>query len=146
MKILKNVCAILLIVSLSLGLIGCAEGDEYDNFDPVGVRVVEAISGAKYETVIEDEKTTKKMWNQFDSLVIDTEKRGEMGTAYLYMCFYNEDQSTLGIFTIYENGSCCLGEDFENFYTVQNGENIYLELCDIYTEYEAENETDNESE
>ena len=67
-----------------------------------------------------------------------------LGTAYIYMCFYNEDQSTLGIFTMYENGACCLGEDFKTFYTVDDGENVYLELCDLYTEYET-NKKDNES-
>ena len=137
MNNLKRVIAVIMSVCLMLCFVGCGEGDEYDNFDPVGVRVVESIGGTQFETVIDDEKITKKMWNTFDNLVIDTESRGEMGSSYIYMCFYNEDQSTLGIFTIYENGACCLGEDFERFYTVTDGEEIYMELCDIYTSYNA---------
>ncbi len=142
MKIFKNALAIVICLCLVLGLVGC--GDEYDNFDPMGVRIVESIGGIQYETVIEDKKTTQKMWKIFDTLVIDDETKAEMGAAYLYMCFYNEDQSTLGIFTIYENGACCLGEDFRTFYTVEDGENVYLELCNIYTDYAAKNK-DNES-
>ena len=137
MKIFKNVLAIIMCACLVFCMTGCA-GDEYDNFDPVGVRVVESIGGSQYETIIDDAKTAKKMWKVFDSLVIDESETAEMGTAYIYMCFYNEDQSTLGIFTIYENGACCLGEDFRTFYSVYDGEEVYLELCDIYTAYEAE--------
>lgn len=142
MKIFKNILAIVISACLLLCMVGC--GDEYDNFDPVGVRVVEAIGGSQYETVIDDQKTAQKMWKVFDTLYIDETTPAEMGTAYIYMCFYNEDQSTLGIFTIYENGACCLGEDFETFYTVYDGVNVYLELCDIYTSYEADEDTESE--
>ena len=142
MKTLKKLLSIVLCACLLFCIVGC--GDEYDNFDPVGVRVVESIGGSQYETVIDDAKTAKKMWKVFDPLYIDDTARAEMGTAYIYMCFYNEDQSTLGIFTMYENGACCLGEDFKTFYTVDDGENVYLELCDLYTEYET-NKKDNES-
>ncbi len=138
MKIFKSLLAIVISACLAFCMVGC--GDEYDNFDPVGVRIVESIGGSQYETVIDDAKTVKKMWKVFDTLVIDESTPAEMGTAYIYMCFYNEDQSTLGIFTVYENGACCLGEDFKTFYNVDDGENVYLELCDIYTEYEADND------
>ncbi len=137
MKIFKSLLSIVISVCLALCMVGC--GDEYDNFDPVGVRIVESIGGSQFETVIDDAKTAKKMWKVFDTLVIDDTTPAEMGTAYIYMCFYNEDQSTLGIFTVYENGACCLGEDFKTFYNVDDGEKVYLELCDIYTEYEADN-------
>lgn len=139
MKIFKNVFAIVLSLSLIFCMVGCSEGDEYDNFVPAGVCVVESINGAEFETMVEDAAVAQKMWDIFDDLMIDTDQRGEIGSAYLYMCFYNEDQSTLAIFTIYENGSCCLGEDFATFYTVDDGADIFVELCDIYTEYEAQN-------
>ncbi len=136
MKLLKNVIALFLAFCLMLCLVGC--GDEYDDFKPVGVRVVESIGGTQYETMIEDEEIAKQMWNTFEDIEIDIETEAEMGSSYLYMCLYNEDQSTLAIFTIYENGACCLGEDFTTFYTVTDGINVYLELCDIYTSYEEE--------
>ncbi len=138
MKLLKNTVIFILGICLLLSFTGCGQKDEYDSFDPVGVRVVESIGGTQLETVIDDEEIAKKMWNVFDTLTIDTEKRGEMGSSYIYMCFYSEDQSTLGIFTIYENGACCLGEDFSSFYTVYDGENVYMELLDIYTDYSPE--------
>lgn len=141
MKIVKNMFAILLSLCLVLCATGCAEGDAYDNFVPAGVQVVESIHGAEFETLVKDATIAKKMWNVFDDLVIDTEQRGEVGSAYLYMCFYNEDKSTLAIFTIYENGSCCLGEDFEKFYVVDDGADIFAKLCDIYTEYESQTDS-----
>lgn len=137
MKIFKNLLVIVISVCLVFCMVGC--GDENDKFNPVGVRVVESIGGSQYDTVIDDEKTVKKMWKVLDKLAIDESTTAEMGTAYIYMCFYNEDQSELGIFTVYENGACCLGEDFKTFYTVDDGENVYLQLCDIYTEYEDDN-------
>ena len=142
MKILKNALTVIISICLVFCLVGC--GDEYDNFDPVGVSIVESLSGKQYETLIDDEKTAKKMWRIFDSLVVNDDAEAELGTAYIYMCFYNEDKSTLGIFTIYENGTCCLGEDFETLYTVNDGENVYMELCDIYTAYEADDSTESE--
>lgn len=137
MKKIKSLLAVILTLCLAFCFAGC--GDEYDNFEPVGVQIIESIAGVQYEVNIDDLKTTKKMWSTFDTLTIDTEKEAEMGSAYLYLCFYDEDQSTLGIFTIYDNGSCCLGEDFQTFYAVDNGEQVYLDLCDIYTEYVSEN-------
>ena len=51
MKILKNLLTIVISVCLVFSLVGCG-ADEYDNFDPVGVRVVESISGTQFETLI----------------------------------------------------------------------------------------------
>lgn len=136
MKVFKNIIALVLTVCLVVGLTGCG-GDEYDNFEPVGVQVVECIGGSQYETLIEDKEIAQKMWNTFQNINIDTDTEAEQGYSYLYMCLYNEDQSVLAIFTIYENGACCLGEDFQTFYTVTDGRDVYLDLCDIYTSYEA---------
>ncbi|MBQ8741718.1 MAG: hypothetical protein IJY79_09255 [Clostridia bacterium] len=136
MKNIKKIIALLLIFCFVFCMAGCK--DEFDNFDPAGLRVVDCIRGTQYETNIDDEDMAKQLWEKFKSLDIDTETPSEMGTSYLYLCFYNEDQSTLGIFTIYDNGACCLGEDFETFYTVNDGMSAYMELCDIYTSYEAE--------
>lgn len=139
MKILKNTVVIILSICLLLTFAGCAEKkDEYDSFEPVGVTVVESIGSTQYETSIDDKEITQKMWDVFANLELNLDERGEMGSSYIYMCFYNEDQSTLAIFTIYENGACCLGEDFSTFYTVYNGEDVYMELLDIYTDYSTE--------
>ncbi len=135
MKIFKNTIIFVLSICLLVSFVGCGEKDEYDSFEPAGVLIVESIGGTQFETNIEDEELTKKLWDTFDNLYIDLEQRGKMGSSYIYMCFYNEDESTLAIFTIYENGACCLGEDFENFYTVQNGEDAYMEFAELYTDY-----------
>lgn len=141
---MKKILAIILTVCVLLCVAGCAEGDVYDTFEPVGVQVVESVSGLQYETNITDKAVAKKMWNKFEGLEIDTEAKAEMGSAYIYMCFYNKDESALAIFTIYENGACCLGEDFKTFYTVDDGRKLYVDLCDIYTEYESERQAEEE--
>lgn len=135
MKILKNALIFIVCLCLVVSCVGCGGQDVYDDFDPVGVYVVETLGENQIETNIDDEKIAKKMWKTFDNLYIDTEQRGRMGSSYIYMCFYNEDESTLAIFTIYENGACCLGEDFENFYTVTNGEDAYMEFYETYTDF-----------
>lgn len=136
MKIFKKFVAIVLSICLLLTFVGCGESnDVYDNFEPAGVTVVESIGSTQYETSIDDKETAQKMWDVFANLELNLDKRGEMGSSYIYMCFYNEDQSTLAIFTIYENGSCCLGEDFSSFYTVYNGEEVFMDIYDIYTDY-----------
>ena len=50
--------------------------------------------------------------------------------------FYDENEDTFLIFTIYENGSCCLGEDYEDFYKVTDGRQKYIDLCDLYSSFE----------
>lgn len=130
---------VLLSLSLLLCITGCAEKySEYDNFNPSSVYVVDCISGTKYESLIENSKSAKIMLDAFKELKINTEEEGEMGSSYLYLRFYAEDESTMLIFTIYENGSCCLGEDFEEFYTVENGMQAYNDLCSLYGDYASE--------
>lgn len=138
MKILKNTVILIISLCLLFNCVGCGQEDELDSFEPVGVTVVESIGTTQFETNIDDPKIAKKMWDVFANLDINLDERGEMGSSYIYMCFYNEDQSTLAVFTIYENGVCCLGEDFSSFYKVYNGEDIYMQLLDIYTDYSPE--------
>lgn len=137
MKILKGVISLIIVFSMMFCLGGC-DTDEFDGFVPTKVRVVDYLRGSQNEVVIEDSETTQKLWQRFKDLYIDTDTEGEMGSSYLYLCFYNDDQSTLAIFTIYDNGSCCLGEDFKTFYTVRNGYEEYNEMCNIYTNYDVE--------
>lgn len=139
MKILKKTTALLLLLCLMLCASGCADDyEDYNNFKPAGVYIVDCINGENYETNIDDADYADKMLKEFKKLEIDTATEGEIGSAYLYMRFYDEDQSTLLIFTIYENGSCCLGEDYEEFYKVTNGRQKYIDLCDMYATYDAE--------
>ena len=141
MNVLKRVITVLLVLCLSVCAVGCAEEkyDEYDNFKPAGVLIMDCLTGKQYETHIDDEKYANIMFNAFEELTIDTKTEGEVGSAYLYMRFYDEDQSTMVIFTIYDNGSCCLGEDFTEYYTVENGRQKYIDLCELYEEYVPKN-------
>lgn len=142
MNVLKKITVFLLAISIIFCTAGCAqkqnEYEVYDNFKPASVLIVDCINGTKHETHIKDAKHADKMLNAFKELNINTNTEGEMGASYLYMRFYDVDRSTMLIFTIYDNGSCCLGEEFEDFYTVKDGRQKYIDLCELYEEYEAE--------
>ena len=65
------------------------------------------------------------------------EAKGNYPTKETFdMEFYDEDKSTLLIFTIYDNGSCCLGREYEEFYTVEDGRQKYIDLCEFYEAYD----------
>ncbi len=141
MKTLKKFTALLIGVCLVFCLVGCGDNDDvYDNFKPVGVEVIDCVRGDNYEIEIEDEDTAKKLWGIYRSLEIDEDPTAEMGTSYLYLRFYNKDKSVEAIFTIYENGACCLGKDYDTFYTVMDGSTAYIDMCEIYELYVAQQE------
>ena len=139
MKIFKKLTAMLLALCFVLCAVGCEEVyAPYDNFKPAGVLIIDCISGNEYETNIKNADFAEKMLKEFKKLDIDTETEGEIDSAYLYMRFYDESESTLLIFTIYENGSCCLGEEYEDFYKVADGRQAYIDLCEFYESYTGE--------
>ena len=140
MNIFKKSMALIMTICLALYVTGCgqeASYPEYDNFEPAGVYINDFMGGEHYEKDIDDPAFAKKMFEKFDSLEINTDQEGELDSAYLYLRFYNEDYSTLIIFSIYENGSCCLGEEFENLYKVKDGRQAYIELVKLYESYEG---------
>lgn len=137
MNTLKKSIALFAAIFLTLFSVGCSEKyDDYDSFKPAGVYIVDRIGDEKYETDIDNADYAQKMLDEFKKLNIDTDTEGEMGSAYLYMRFYDENEDTFLIFTIYENGSCCLGEDYEDFYKVTDGRQKYIDLCDLYSSFE----------
>lgn len=139
MNCFKKIFALLLVLCLAFCIMGCEEEyDAYDNFEPSGVLIVDCLSGNQYKTNIDDADFAKSMFDEFEKLNIDTATEGEMGSSYLYMRFYNEKQDTFLIFTIYDNGSCCLGEEYYDFYTVTDGRQAYVDLCEFYESYDAE--------
>ena len=139
MNTLKRTLALITVIALMLFSVGCSESnDDYDNFKPAGVFIVDCMGEDKYETDIDNAEHAEEMLNEFKKLEIDTDSEGEIGSAYLYMRFYDENSDTFLIFTIYENGSCCLGEDYENFYKVTDGRQKYIDLCGLYESYESD--------
>lgn len=140
MKTVKKLSAILLIFVLTLSFVGCSENDELANFKPTGVRVVQSVNGVTEEDTFDDADFAQKLWDTYRDLEISEEATGEMGESYFYMCLYDESMTTLGVFAIYENGSCCYESDnFEVFYTVENGEEKYEKFVEIYSEYADNN-------
>ena len=139
MNTFKKIFALLLALCCAFCVVGCEEKyDKYDDFEPAGVLVVDCINGNQYEKNIDNADFAEDMLNEFKRLDIDTDTDGKMGYSYLYMRFYDENQSTFLIFTIYDNGSCCLGEEYYDFYTVTNGRQAYIDLCEFYESYSEE--------
>ena len=66
------------------------------------------------------------------NIIIDYDTEGEMGTEYIYVAFFDDQTDDYGVFTLYSNGSCCLAEEFDVFYSVKNGEKIYQKLLEYY--------------
>lgn len=145
MKTTKVILSLIMVLCLSFCMTACGETDEFDGFDPVGVLIIEKLNGQQIDTNIEDKKTTQKLWDMFKELDINDEEDGKMGSAYVYMRFYDEDVNNIAVFTIYDNGSCCLGEEFDVFYSVTEGTKAYLDFYDVYTEYANSNAEDNSS-
>ncbi len=140
MKKIRLALSALLAVCLTICLFGCSEpieSDGLDGFNPVGVVVVEKTAIGSYETQIDDLEVTQQLWERFRELEIVEDYSATMGSAYVYLCFYDESQNNLGIFTIYDNGSCCVGENFTTFYTVEDGVQAYLDFGNICEEYYA---------
>lgn len=136
MNILKKVTALILTFCIAFCLLGC--GDEYSKFSPSGVEIVDRLNSSQYEYQIDDEETAEKMWKMYKGLEIYENSEAELGEAYLFMRFYNKDGSTEAVFTIYENGSCCLGYDYDTLYTVEDGRSAYMEFCELYESYNPE--------
>ena len=140
MNIFKKSIALILAFAVCFCIVGCSEKsgyDDYDDFEPAGVYIVDLIGGTKHPTHIKNPEFAEVMFDAFEDLKINTDQEGTMDASYLYLRFYNEDLSTYIIFTIYENGSCCLGEEFKEFYTVENGRQAYIDLCELYESYEG---------
>ena len=140
MNIFKKSIALIMVICIAFCAVGCSQEviyPDYDNFEPAGVYINDFIGGEHYKKDINDPVFAKKLFEKFDSLEINTDQEGELDAAYVYLRFYNEDYSTLIIFSIYENGSCCLGEEFEDLYTVKDGRQAYIDLVKLYESYEG---------
>lgn len=137
MKILKKITLLLLVICLTLCFVGCDKSTNYDNFKPTGVYIVDCINEETYEYDIYDADFAQKMWKRFDELDIYEDPDAEMGEAYLLLKFYDDDLSDV-IFTIYENGTCCLNRDYETFYTVELGRTAYVDFCEMYETYDPD--------
>lgn len=127
MKKLKSAAIMLIAVCMFL-ITGC--GDEFTptsmEFDIVGNSTYSATK------VCDDQKLTREVWKLCTDVIIDYDTEGEMGTEYIYVAFFDDQTDDYGVFTLYSNGSCCLAEEFDVFYSVKNGEKIYQELLEYY--------------
>ncbi len=135
MKRVKSLISIILIFCFALSLAGCAE----DDFKPTGITVVENINGIKYEYPIENEAAVKKLWDKIADIEYDEEEAlGTKGSSYYYFYFYNADKDKRLIFTIYDNGSFCLDEEFDKLYVMSDGVQLYLDLEEMCKPYKKD--------
>jgi len=130
MKFLKGIAITLSLVCV-LMLVGCGES----NFSPDSFEMEYRTSQSKTEVkASSDEKLVNKVWKLCTGVSIDEAAEGEMGNEYIYVAFFNKNTEDYAVFTLYSNGACCLGEEFDVFYQLRDGEKIYKELLEIYNE------------
>lgn len=132
MNFLKKIATVLLVACMTVSLIGCGEKEVNNTFTPAGVYIVDYINSKEYKYIIDDPEVAAQMWQKYSTLNIIEDETAQVDASYLFLRFYNEDVSAEVIFTIYENGTCCLGRDYQTLYKVENGRTAYVELVEIY--------------
>lgn len=131
MKVFTKIVAVLMAICMFVCLVGCTK--EVDNsFVPAGVYVIDYINETEYKYVIDDPEATAKIWQKYATLTMTEDATAEIDTSYLLLRFYNEDVSEEVVFTIYQNGTCCLGRNYDELYKVENGRTAYVELVELY--------------
>ena len=138
MKLLKKSVAIIMILCMVLSFAGCSK-TTYSNFDPSYAYLVDAINGETYEYEILSEEVVDEMWTIFQNLELEESDTAEKGEAYVLIKFYDKDENTI-MFTIYNNGTCCLNRDYDVFYSSENGRSAYADLSKIFETYAGTNE------
>lgn len=132
MIFLKKIVASLLAACMIVSIAGCGGKTVEKTFVPAGVYIVDYINQKEYKYIIDDKEVATELWQKYATLEFAEDTTAEVGASYLLLRFYNEDVSEEVLFTIYENGSCCLGRDYDTVYKVENGRTAYVELVEIY--------------
>ena len=126
MKTLKKVAIILLVVCMSVCFFGC--GDEFDRFKAAGVYIIDYTGGNQYTYIIDHATDANAILDKVKELKYEEDETAQPSTSYLLFRFYNDDVSKEVLFTIYDNGTCCLSR----VYTVEKGKTAYIELARMY--------------
>lgn len=138
MKILKKALVIIMVLCMVLSFAGCAKVT-YDNFDSKYAYLIDAINGETYEYEILSEEVVDEMWEIFQGVELEESDTAEIGEAYILIKFYDENENTI-LFTVYNNGTCCLNRDYDVLYASENGRTAYADLSKIFETYAGTNE------
>ncbi|MBQ2933949.1 MAG: hypothetical protein IJE02_05015 [Clostridia bacterium] len=131
MKYFKKIVAVLLVASMCISLVGCTK-EVGNSFVPAGVYIIDYINETEYKYVIDDVEATATIWQKYATLTMSEDDTAQIDTSYLFLRFYNEDLSEEVVFTIYQNGTCCLGRNYDQLYKVENGRTAYVDLVELY--------------
>ena len=131
MKYFKKIVAVLLVASMCISLVGCTK-EVSNSFVPAGVYIIDYINETEYKYVIDDVEATATIWQKYATLTMSEDDTAQIDTSYLFLRFYNEDLSEEVVFTIYQNGTCCLGRNYDQLYKVENGRTAYVDLVELY--------------
>lgn len=136
MNCLKKIIVLLLVCCTAFCCVGCGDrlvrGDTNYDLDIAGVYIEDYTGGRRYRYLIDDAKEAKQIFDAYLDLKIKDDPSAKAGASYITFRFYNEDVSEEALFTIYENGSCCIGRDYDTFYTVEKGRTAYMDLAELY--------------
>lgn len=125
---MKKLSVIFLTV-LMIFAVGCAE-----EFEPASVQIEYGVDKGYFNVKESDsELTVREIWKYYEDEIEVTEKvDSDKVYPYIYLRFFDEDKKKSVILTVFDDGTCCIGDDMETTYTVTNGRNVYLQLCEFY--------------
>ena len=84
-------------LAVCICFVGCSTGsgyDDYDDFEPAGVYIIDLIGGTKYPTNIDNPKFAQTMFDAFESLEIDTNTEGKIDIPTLVTLYMQASDFT----------------------------------------------------
>ena len=140
MRILKNAVLILLVLTSAFCFIGCDKRGErgaslsLDDFVVDNVYIEDYTGGRRYRYLVEDPDEAKAIFDKCTDLEFYEDPEAVVGASYILFRFQNKEVTKKVYFTIYENGTCCISDDYKTLYTIEKGRSAYIDLATMYEE------------
>lgn len=139
MKTFRKITIFLLVISTVFCFVGCGERftrsdrlSEAQEIDVAGVYIEDYTGGKRYRYLIDDKTDANEIFNEFLSFDYQEDSTAKAGASYILFRFYDKEWKKECVYVIYENGVCCIGRDYDTFYTIENGRTVYMDLADMY--------------
>lgn len=128
--------AVLLIAAVAVGCTFTGATDDNATFTPDTVAMVQPLSSAFPPDAITDADTVEYLWNLYQSFNFDgtAETIGKENVWSIAVAFSNSATDESESFTIHQGGLCVLGEDYETYYILVDGANIYNDFLRCFEE------------
>lgn len=114
-----------------------------DEFVPDKVAMVQLLSSAWPPDPVTDPDTVTHLWDLYQDFTFEgTADRLTQGNLWsISVTFSAEGSDREESFTIYQDGLCTMGEDYETIYRLKNGDELYQEFYTVF-QLQMERSTD----